>query len=315
MSELPLASIGVPVFNEARYIERTVGSLLAQDYGNIEVVITDNGSTDATELLCRKLVGADPRIRYQRWPDNRGAIRSFRDVLDRAAGVYFCWVGGHDRLAADYVSRCVARLRERDDCILAYSFFQHIDQDDGDLDVFTSGPDTMAIDDPLARVKHVVWNMKGHIVCGVWRREELIASEYIANEKWGWDPVLVAELALRGRYAEIQEPLIYFRTRPEEGLEERKRRVLKTLNPASYEERKQRTMTALYREQRSLIFRIVMATDNSLLRRLRACGSIWACFALRHNAVPLAGLFRRAAQTLLPLKLRRALYFHVQKWI
>ena len=155
MTKPALASIGVPVFNEARYIERTLDSLLAQDYENLEILITDRRfpRTRPRRSVCER-ASRDERIRYQRWPSNLGAIRSFRDVLDRAHGEYFCWVGGHDRLEPSYVSQCVERMRSHPECILAYSFFQHIDEDDGSSSM--SSPRariTMTIDDPLERIQ------------------------------------------------------------------------------------------------------------------------------------------------------------------
>jgi len=87
-------SIGIPVCNEDRFLEETLRSLLSQDYGNMEIIISDNASTDRTEEICREFSARDMRISYYRFKDNQGAIANFRRVLEVARGKYFMWAAG-----------------------------------------------------------------------------------------------------------------------------------------------------------------------------------------------------------------------------
>src|SRR5918993_5298269 len=64
VSDTPLVSIGVPVYNGERFLARTLQSLLAQTYTNLEIIICDNASTDGTEAICREFAARDSRIRY-----------------------------------------------------------------------------------------------------------------------------------------------------------------------------------------------------------------------------------------------------------
>ena len=59
-----------PRRNGERRLAGAVASVLAQPYGRLELVISDNASTDGTEEICRGLAGADPRVRYHRQPEN-----------------------------------------------------------------------------------------------------------------------------------------------------------------------------------------------------------------------------------------------------
>ena len=59
MNGSPLVTVGIPTYNRASALTRALESVLAQDYTNLEVVISDNASTDDT---CPKLSGLDPRI-------------------------------------------------------------------------------------------------------------------------------------------------------------------------------------------------------------------------------------------------------------
>ena len=63
---MPRVSIGLPVYNGARYLRECLDSLVAQTYRDIEIVICDNASTDDTESICREFALSDARIRYYR---------------------------------------------------------------------------------------------------------------------------------------------------------------------------------------------------------------------------------------------------------
>ena len=70
---VPLVSIGMPVYNGEKYIREALDSLLAQTFTDFELIISDNASTDATEIICREYAAHYPQIRYVRQRVNRGA--------------------------------------------------------------------------------------------------------------------------------------------------------------------------------------------------------------------------------------------------
>ncbi|WP_345394511.1 glycosyltransferase family 2 protein [Nonomuraea salmonea] len=102
-----LVSIGIPVRNGADRLETAVRSALAQDHADIEVVISDNASTDGTEELCRELARQDERISYHRQPRDLHVVGNFVEVLRRARGAYFRWMGDDDLLEPSYVSKAL----------------------------------------------------------------------------------------------------------------------------------------------------------------------------------------------------------------
>jgi glycosyltransferase involved in cell wall biosynthesis len=107
----PSVSIGIPTFNRVKGLRRALASALAQDYCDLEIVISDNASTDETEALCREQAERDRRIRYIRLPSNRGATANFRLTLESARGELFMWLADDDWLDPNYVSRCAAILK------------------------------------------------------------------------------------------------------------------------------------------------------------------------------------------------------------
>ena len=84
----PLVSIGVPVYNEERFLDASLTSLRQQDYPNLEILIADNASTDRTLEICERHAAEDARIRVVRSAENRGAIANFQRALDLAQGPY-----------------------------------------------------------------------------------------------------------------------------------------------------------------------------------------------------------------------------------
>src|SRR3954463_12928543 len=106
-SQIPLVSIGLPVYNGEHFIAAALDSLLAQDYAPIELIISDNASTDRTPEICREYAANDPRVRYYRISTNVGVIKNFNRVFERSTGDYFMWAGDHDLRAPTYVSRCM----------------------------------------------------------------------------------------------------------------------------------------------------------------------------------------------------------------
>lgn len=104
--------IGLPVYNGEKYISQALDSLLAQDYGDFELFIRDNASTDKTEQICRMYARRDSRVVYYRNQENIGAVANFLAVLEQADSPYFMWAAFDDLWTPDYLSRSVGVLRQ-----------------------------------------------------------------------------------------------------------------------------------------------------------------------------------------------------------
>ena len=95
-----LVEIGVPVYNEERHIEECLRSALDQTHRNLRVIVSDNNSEDNTARIVEDLSRADGRIQLFRQNSNKGPFENFEFCLDKAAGEYFLWLGGHDLFEA-----------------------------------------------------------------------------------------------------------------------------------------------------------------------------------------------------------------------
>jgi len=102
----PLVSIGIPTFNRARgFLPACLESALAQTYHAIEVIVSDNCSTDGTGGLVKGF--KDPRVRYFRHDFNIGANNNFNFCLKQARGAYFLLLQDDDLIDPDFIQECM----------------------------------------------------------------------------------------------------------------------------------------------------------------------------------------------------------------
>lgn len=206
----PRVSIGLPVYNGADFIAAAVDSLLAQTYGDFELVISDNASTDDTERLCRERAAIDSRVRYFRNETNLGAMRNFNRVFQLAQGEYFKWAAHDDLLEPAYLERCVAALDADASLVLVYPRSRDIDEAGNTIGIVSLG---LAWDAPRAsrRFRDLIRRDYSCVaVFGVVRSDVLRRTRLLANYA-DCDRVLLAEIGLAGRIRELPEPLFVHR--------------------------------------------------------------------------------------------------------
>lgn len=119
MMKQPLVSIGLPTYNRADDVKVCLANLTSLDYKNIEIIISDNHSTDATAQVCKAYVRKDKRIRYFRQKTNRGVIKNSLFVIKKAKGKYFIWTSDDDRRDRKYLSETIPLLEKNSNATLA----------------------------------------------------------------------------------------------------------------------------------------------------------------------------------------------------
>jgi glycosyltransferase involved in cell wall biosynthesis len=103
-------TVGVPVYNGAEYLDKCLTCLRDQTYRDIEVLIFDNCSEDATSEIAQRFCAADSRFRYFRQPENLGPVANFAGVLEAAQAPFFMWRAADDTSDLDYIETLVALL-------------------------------------------------------------------------------------------------------------------------------------------------------------------------------------------------------------
>jgi hypothetical protein len=109
----PKVSIGIPTFNRAQFLPESLGSALNQSLPDIEILVSDNASTDATEEVVAAM--RDERVRYVKQPRNMGGTGNFQALLDLATADYFCLLQDDDMIFPDLAARAYAALEENAD--------------------------------------------------------------------------------------------------------------------------------------------------------------------------------------------------------
>lgn len=104
-----------------------VQSALGQIHSNLEVIVTDNCSTDGTEEICRSFAAEDERVVYHRNPENLGIVGNFDRCLKLSSGTYFKWLAADDVVDSTFSQRAAAVLDERPDVVIATSRMPFID--------------------------------------------------------------------------------------------------------------------------------------------------------------------------------------------
>ncbi len=104
MSSLyPLVTIGLPVFNGGKSIERAIKSIQSQTYRQFQVLISDNASTDATATLCNRLTKSDSLFKYVRLRYHVDAMENYRSLISKARTSFFVFIAADDYWEPDFL--------------------------------------------------------------------------------------------------------------------------------------------------------------------------------------------------------------------
>jgi len=173
MSGHPLVTIGIPFYNEERYIAATINSALNQSFKDIQILISDNCSTDSSYSIAREYADKDARIKLYRQSENIGPIPNFEFLLANSSTKYFMWLGGHDMIDEQYIEQAVAALEQHTNCILAYPGGIIVDDKGAQTGIINDDYDTNGLRLDIALLKIAKTFNNGYVIHGVFRTETL----------------------------------------------------------------------------------------------------------------------------------------------
>lgn len=124
-----MVSIGMPVYNGAKYLRRALDSLICQTVKDLEIIISDNGSDDDTWDILKEYEKIDNRILLYRQNCNIGAEKNFAFVLQKARGHYFMWAACDDWWAPEYIENLADGLNSHPEHGVAMSSLHRVRED------------------------------------------------------------------------------------------------------------------------------------------------------------------------------------------
>lgn len=123
-----LVTIGIPTFNRPDGLRKSLEFILKQTYTNLEIIISDNCSTDSrVQEIIHEFSARDQRIRSFRQRENIGLESNFNFVYQLAKGPYFIWMSDDDYFEADYIEKCVTFLESHPTFVLCSGVAKYYD--------------------------------------------------------------------------------------------------------------------------------------------------------------------------------------------
>jgi glycosyltransferase involved in cell wall biosynthesis len=292
----PRVSLGMPVYNGEAFLEEALQSLLKQTYGDFELLISDNASTDRTQAICQDYASADRRIRYHRNPVNVGFCRNQNSVITAARGEYFLLTHHDDIRAPEYLMRTLAVLEADPTVVVCYTGTRDIDEHGVELPR-RSVPLRVDSPDPRVRFRDVI--RLDHICepgFGLTRRD-VLAKTCLHGDYADSDRVLLGELALYGRFHLLPEFLFFRRAHAQQSTAIAPDRQSRTVwfNPAHAN----RLVFPHFRELREYLA-VIGRAPVGVSDRL-ACHQAMAAWALTYRRRLLGDLEFAAREVLRPL--------------
>lgn len=115
----PLVTIGLPTYNRPAGLQKCLQTIVDQSYKNLEIIISDNCSTDENvQRIILEFAAKDSRIKHFRQIVNIGLEENFNFVYSKATAAYFTWMSDDDYFDNNYVAECVHFLQNNSDHIL-----------------------------------------------------------------------------------------------------------------------------------------------------------------------------------------------------
>ena len=116
----PTVAVLMPTYKQGAFIRRALDGLLAQSLEEWELVIVDDGWPDDTAAAVAPYL-ADPRIRYHRFPANRGLGAVLKYALDAMSAPYVAYLPSDDVYYAEHLATLATALDDAPDAVLAYA--------------------------------------------------------------------------------------------------------------------------------------------------------------------------------------------------
>ena len=201
-----MITVGLPTYNRAERLERAIGCVLDQTHADLELLISDNASTDGTQAVGEAAAARDDRVRYVRQPENLGLTGNFNWLFEHARGDHVMVLADDDWLEPNYLARCLAALDADPGLTLACGSARYYAGEDY---IYEGRTVDLPDDDPAARIRRYYGDVDDNVaIYGLIRREALDRALPMRNCLAG-DWLLIARIAMQGRVRTLRDTSVH----------------------------------------------------------------------------------------------------------
>ena len=200
----PTATVLLRVYNGERYLAEAVESILHQQFSDFELLVVDDGSTDATAAILDQYA-KDARVRIIRQP-NRGLSLSTRRGVEEARGTYVAIMDADDRSHHDRLEKQIAFLLSHPEHVLVGSALPIIDENGQ-----PTGYRRYPLEDSTIREASMLYNPFGHSSICFRRADAIACGNYTTEFETAEDFDFNVRLRMRGKGANLPEALTDYR--------------------------------------------------------------------------------------------------------
>ena len=212
----------MPTFNRADLLPKSIASILGQDFGDTELLIVDDGSTDNTYEVIQDIQDRDPRLRYKKLLDNQGVGNARQVGLQHVSGRYIALADSDDIWFPGKLTAQIEALDRHPEIDILFGDFWNID--------YVRGTEASGFAETQAGMKHLtvspladdLWLVEGGIETGILKSNFIAAAtmvlradvldkvgRYVASQVSGADHEFCWRAAVLGaRYAYINRPIV-----------------------------------------------------------------------------------------------------------
>jgi glycosyltransferase involved in cell wall biosynthesis len=216
--------IGVPVFNDVLFIKKCLDSLLNQSYKNIEILISDDHSTDGSEEICKIYSSNYSNVKYFRQEKNLGISKNMEFLLDNCTSEFFMWAANDDEWSPRFIESLIQELLINEDAVVSFGPYVYISESGEKLSGLRI--ENFSANSSKERLRKLINSPSDGFGYGLFRTNKIRGVKF---PRWAWPnhkcaynniyPTLVYYLS-QGQYiyVESDEPLWLNRIKTEQNI-------------------------------------------------------------------------------------------------
>jgi glycosyltransferase involved in cell wall biosynthesis len=204
------------VYNEVRFIERTLESVIGEAD---EIILADNASTDGTSDICRTYASKYPEIKYFRQKENIGSGANNQFCIDRASGEYIRNIGGHDMISHGSTRNMLKLIEQNPDVVMVYPKYavylntdysiQSFQKSFNSVEEYCTG---LASESAFVRMESFLKYYSEDSLCFYLARRDIVleCQKYYTNKNTPSEITFFSFFAIRGKIVADKKSLVFF---------------------------------------------------------------------------------------------------------